>query len=94
VQWEYCEIIWSARGFLTNDRSYFWAQNLISGAEIMRGATAFAPLDITITLPKDDASAHAAVKELVQLLLDDGWEPIKTNGTSWWNQRCGRRVRS
>jgi hypothetical protein len=69
---------------------------LISGAEIVRGMTAFAPDDITIKLatPHDDVSTRKAVKELVQQLLDDDWEPIKTNGSGWWSQRFGRRIRS
>jgi len=94
-QWEYCEITWSARGFLTNDKSYFWAQNLITGAVMVRGAATFVPDDITITLatPNDDASTRTAVKELVQQLLDDGWEPIKTSGRGWWNHRFSRRLR-
>jgi hypothetical protein len=95
-QWEYCEITWSARGFLNNDRSFFWAQNLISGAEMVRGVTTFTPDDLTIRLlePHDDASTRRAVKELVPQLLDDGWEPIKTSGVGWWSQRFSRRIRS
>jgi hypothetical protein len=29
---------------------FFWAQNLISGSEIVRGVTTFVPDDLTITL--------------------------------------------
>jgi hypothetical protein len=61
-----------------------------------RGVTAVAPDDLTITLasPHGDLRTRKALKELVQQLLDVGWEPIKTSGVGWWSQRFGRRIRS
>lgn len=95
-QWEYCEITWSARGFLTPERSYFLAQNLITGEELAQGLTAFVPYDITLKLdsPSDDESTRMAMQELVQQLLDDGWALMQTSGRDWWSRRFARQVRS
>jgi hypothetical protein len=33
-EWEYCEVTWSERGFLANVKSYFWAQDIVTGDEL------------------------------------------------------------
>src|SRR6185312_1098683 len=78
LAWEYCEVMWSARGFLANDKSYFWAQDMLTGDEIVRGTNTFQARDVTDTraYPVDDRRTNAVADELTQQLKDAGWEPI------------------
>ena len=93
-EWEYCEVTWSARGFLANDKSYFWAQNIVTGDELLRSKDTFQARDVTETRahPTDDRRTHAVANELTQHLKDEGWEPIATSGSGWWNQRFRRKI--
>jgi hypothetical protein len=92
-EWEYCEVTWSARGFLANDASYFWAQDMVSGDEVLRSAGTFHAQDVTETsaYPADDRRTHAVADELTRHLKDEGWEPLATSGRDWWNMRFRRR---
>jgi len=94
LEWEYCEVTWSARGFLANDTSYFWAQDMVSGDEVLRSAGSFHAQDVTETsaYPADDRRTHAVADELTQHLKDEGWEPLTTSGRDWWNLRFRRKI--
>jgi len=93
-EWEYCEVTWSARGFLANDKSYFWAQDMVTGDEIVRSQDTFQARDVTETraYPADDRRTHAVANELTAHLKDEGWEPLATNGSGWWNLRFRRKI--
>ena len=93
-EWEYCEVTWSARGFLANDKSYFWAQNIVTGDEVLRSEDTFQARDVTETraYPADDRRAHAVANELTEHLKDEGWEPLETSGSGWWSQRFRRKI--
>ena len=93
-EWEYCEVTWSARRFLANNKSYFWAENIVTGDEILRSEDTFQARDVTETRanPADDRRAHAAAKELADHLKDGGWEPLETTGSGRWSQRFGARL--
>jgi hypothetical protein len=88
----YCEITWAARGFLTNDRSYFYIQDLVTGTELLRSDKTFVARQMarTIAYPAEDAANHALVDELAQQLRAAGWEPLQTQGSGWWSQRFMR----
>jgi hypothetical protein len=93
-EWEYCEVTWSARGFLANDKSYFWAQNIVTGDEVLRSKDTFQARDVTETraYPADDRRAHTVANELTEHLKDEGWEPLATSGSGWWCQRFRRKI--
>jgi hypothetical protein len=93
-EWEYCEVTWSARGFLANDKSYFWAENIVTGDEVLRSEGTFQARDVTETrvYPADDRRAHAVANELTEHLKDEGWELLETNGSGWWSQRFRRKI--
>jgi hypothetical protein len=83
-----------ARGLLANDRSYFWAQDLVTGDEVLRSTETFQAREVTETAayPADDRRTHAVADEFTQHLQDEGWEPLATSGSGWWNQRFRRKV--
>jgi hypothetical protein len=93
-EWEYCEVRWSAHGFLANDTSYFWAQDMVSGDEVLRSAGTFQAREVTETraYPADDRRTHAVADELTLHLKDEGWEPLATSGRDWWNLRFRRKI--
>jgi hypothetical protein len=93
-EWEYCEIMWSARGFLANDKSHFWAQEIVTGDEVLRSSDTFQAREVTETrvYPVDDRRTHAAMNELVDHLKDEGWESLATRGSGWWSQRFRRKI--
>ncbi len=93
-EWEYCEIKWSARGFLANDKSYFWAQDMVTGDEIQRSQDTFQAREVTVTRahPADERQTHAVLDELTDHLKDEGWEPLAARGSGWWNQRFRRKI--
>lgn len=92
--WEYCEVRWSARGFLTHDKSYFWAQDMVTGAEILQSEGTFEARAVTVTrpYPEDEGRARGAMHELVEHLKEEGWEPMATSGSGWWSQRFMRKI--
>jgi hypothetical protein len=92
--WEFCEVLWSARGFLANDKSYFWAQDMVTGDEVSRSTDTFQAHEVTETraYPTDDRRTRAVLGELTDLLKEEGWEPLKTSGSGWWNQRFRRKI--
>jgi hypothetical protein len=93
-EWEYCEVIWSARGFLANDKSYFWARDMVTGDEVLRSKDTFQSREVTETMPSpaDDRQTHAVANELTKHLKDEGWEPLATSGSGWWNLRFRRKI--
>lgn len=93
---EYCEITWGARGFLLHDKSFFCAQDMVTGAEIQRSAMTFVAHEVTRTVasPTDDTGTRAVADEMVDDLLAAGWVPLQTRGPGWWSQRFSRTVGS
>jgi hypothetical protein len=93
-EWEYCEVMWSARGFLTNDKSYFWAQDIVTGDQVLRSPGTFQPQALTETrlYPADDQQTRTVLDEFTDQLKDAGWEPLATSGGRWWNQRFRRKI--
>jgi hypothetical protein len=87
-------VTWSARGFLANDKSYFWAQNIVTGDEVLQSKDTFQARNVTETraYPVDDRRTHAVADELTQHLKDEGWELLATSGSSWWNLRFRHRI--
>ena len=78
-----------------NDKSYFWAQNVVTGDEVLRSKDTFQARDVTETraYPADDRRTHAVANELTQHLKDEGWEPLETSGNdsverAVWAQEC------
>jgi NMD protein affecting ribosome stability and mRNA decay len=93
-EWEYCEVTWSARGFLANDKSYFWAQDMLTGDEVMRSQGTFQAREVTETnpYPAGERRTHIVIGELIEHLKDEGWEPMATGGSGWWSQRFKRKI--
>lgn len=93
-EWEYCEVMWTARGFLAHDQSYFCARDMVTGDEIARSCDTFQAHEVTQTRahPVDDLQTHAVLEEFTDHLKDAGWEPLATSGSGWWNQRFRRKV--
>lgn len=86
-QWMYCEITWVRRGFL-GGRSYFWARDMATGAEIARGTRVFSPMARAIEdVPAPGGLTDMALAEVVGMLVSSGWEPLPGNGPYWWSQR-------
>jgi ribosomal protein L37E len=93
-EWEYCEVIWSARGFLANDKSYFCARDIVTGHEVLRSNGAFQAREVTEmrAYPADDRRTHAVLDEFTDQLKDAGWELLNTRGSGWWSQRFRRKI--
>jgi sugar (pentulose or hexulose) kinase len=94
-QWDYCEIVWTRHGFW-GWQSYFWAKNLGTGKEVLRGNKTFGPNYDFHNQPyvEKDKNSPPALDEIERLLISSGWEPNGHGTDGWYNQQFRRPMRS
>jgi hypothetical protein len=107
AQWETCEValeadglsMFKGKGMLTH---MFWSRAIGPNGEYSPAQSSrfgLNPLYPTgggtlnpIPHPQD-GNARAALRELIQKLTADGWEPSETRGGGWYSERFRRRVK-
>jgi len=93
-KWERCEITYTRKQSLVTDSFTFWADAVGPRGSYSAGSVKpfkqFAPY--TYPPDRNNDKAKAAHKQLVTMLLSDGWEPVDERGEGWWQLRFRRRV--
>jgi hypothetical protein len=91
---ETCEIGWSRRAHGLSARITFHAEKALFGdRQIIASSEPVSDARDNISgriyIPRETDEAMAAVSQLVERLLQDGWQPI-SHGNYWWNYRFSR----
>jgi hypothetical protein len=97
-KYEFCEIVYERKKIFfwtfwsSACKIAFWANAVGKNGRYSAGSSADVPLSgymggnpPTGYKKKDQAKSRDAHSQLVNQLLQDGWEPLPLVGKSWWN---------
>ena len=91
-RWEYCEIVWSKIRSVPATLQ-FWASAIGPKGLYSAGASPEWSLFFGEPYPRRDRNSdRRAHEELIEMLLDDGWEPTGEKGEYWYEDRFRRRI--